>query len=163
MGADMQDVKSLISRIADTEFFSRMGCDPDSRDNVIYIRDVFRVFVEPVYSDFHGYYENLEWLPTSPYQDDPFNSFPKPPKKLVSWRIDVTKTVMQSIKVGSTVKFIAGPHDYSLAARDGACFAFRQYISESYYGVSGEWSKVIELYLSGRWPVGYSDTKLIVI
>lgn len=159
----MQDIESLIKRIATTDFFSRMGCDPDPVDGVIYIRDVLKVFIEPEDSYFQGCYKNLEWLPTSPSQDDPFNSFPKPPKELVDWRISVSKAVMQSIKGSSKDKFITGAHDFSLAARNGACFAFRQYVSESYYRAPGTWSKVVELYLSGRWPAGYSGRKLIAI
>lgn len=159
----MLDIVGLTDSIAATQFFSRMGCGSGSENNVIYVKDVFRVFVEPIDSDFHGYYKMIEWLPTSPTQDDPFNSFPKPPKDLVSLRIDVSKAVMRSIKAVSKEKLIVGAHDFSAAAANGACFAFRQYVSESYYGVSGAWSKVAHVYLSGRWPVGYSDDKLIVI
>ncbi|MFQ6572331.1 hypothetical protein [Pseudomonas sp. UM16] len=159
----MLDAEKLVDDIARARFFSRMGCAPDLNEGVIYVESVFKVFVEPEESDFHGVYKNLEWLPTTPTQEDPFNSFPKAPKDLVELRLKVSKAVMQSIKEVPKEKFIAGAHDFSVAARNAACFAFRQYVSECYYGSGSVWSRVVDLYFSGRWPVGYSKDKLIVI
>lgn len=159
----MLDIEKLIDDIARTEFFSNMGKAHDVAEGVIYIERVFRVFIEPLESDFAGGYKDLEWLPTTPTQDDPFSSFPKPPKELVDARLKVSKAVMQSVKGVARDKFVTGAHDFSLAARNAACFAFRQYVSEDYYGGGGVWSKIVELYFSGRWPVGYARDRLIVI
>lgn len=52
-----------------------MGEVADKFENVIYIESVFKVFVEPVEAEFLGAYEDLEWLPTTPTQDDPFKFF----------------------------------------------------------------------------------------
>jgi len=159
----MLDVEKLIDDIARTDFFSSMGKAPDVVEGVVYVESVFRVFIEPLESDFAGAYKDLEWLPTTPTQDDPFNSFPKPPKELADARLKVSKAVMQSVKGVAKDKFLSGAHDFSLAARNAACFAFRQYVSEVYYGGDGAWSKIVGLYFSGRWPVGYAGDKLIVI
>ncbi|WP_236235820.1 hypothetical protein [Pseudomonas faucium] len=159
----MRDVERLISDVLRASFFSKMGAAPDSASEVIFIEGVFRVFVDPVESQFLGTYQNLEWLPTTPTQEDPFHSFPKAPKDLVELRLKASKAVMQSIKYMPKEIFISGAHDFSLAARNAACFAFRQYVSECYYGSVGVWSRVVDLYFSGRWPVGYSKEKLIAI
>ncbi|MCE0975759.1 hypothetical protein [Pseudomonas putida] len=159
----MLDFEKLTDEIGRANFFSKMGGVPDKVENIIYIESVFRVFIEPVESEFLGAYENLEWLPTTPTQDDPFKSFPKPPKDLVDLRLRVSKAVMQSVKKVPKDKFLSGAHDFSLAARNAACFAFRQYVSECYYGEESAWLRIVELYFSGRWPVGYSKNKLIVI
>ncbi|WP_312352224.1 hypothetical protein [Pseudomonas sp.] len=159
----MFDVDELIYEVGRTEFFSKLGCATDLKSGVIYVESIFKVFVEPVESDFEGCYKDLEWLPTSPTQQDPFNVFPKPRKELVDSRLRVSKAVMQSIKSVPKYKFVCGSHDFSIAARNAACFAFRQYVSESYYGDKCVWSKVIDLYFSGRWPVGYSRDRIIAI
>lgn len=159
----MLDVEKLIYDIARIDFFSSMGKAPDMVEGVVYIESVFRVFVEPLESDFAGTYKDLEWLPTTPTQDDPFNSFPKPPKDLADARLRVSKAVLQSVKRGAKDKLVSGAHDFGLAARNAACFAFRQYVSEIHYGGGGAWSKIVGLYFSGRWPVGYAGGKLIVI
>jgi len=163
MKNNMLDTEKVIDGIARARFFSEMGCAPGFVEGVIYIENVHRVFVDPVESEFLGVYKDLKWLPTTPTQDDPFNSFPKSPKELVDLRIKVSKAVMQSVKYIPRDKFVSGVHDFSLAAKNAACFAFRQYMSECYYGSEGVWSKVVGLYFSGRWPVGYSKKKLIAI
>jgi len=159
----MFNVDELIDQVVRADFFSKMGQASDFKSGVIYIESVFKVFVQPDERDFEGYYKYLEWLPTSPTQEDPFRAFPKPSKELMDSRLRVSEAVMQSIKSVPKDKFVFGPHDFCIAARNAACFAFRQYVSESYYGDKGAWSKVIDLYFSGRWPVGYSKDKMIVI
>jgi hypothetical protein len=93
----------------------------------------------------------------------PLILFPKPSKDLVDLRILVNKAVMQSIKSAPNDRLISGAHDFGLAARDAACFAFRQHVSELYYEIDGAWSKITKLYLSGRWPIAHSKDKLIMI
>ncbi|WP_323600944.1 hypothetical protein [Pseudomonas putida] len=159
----MLDFQNLFDEIGRANFFSKMGEVADKVENVIYIESVFKVFVEPVEAEFLGAYEDLEWLPTTSTQDDPFKFFPKPPKDLVDLRLGVSKAVLQSVRNVPKDKFLSGAHDFSVAARNTACFAFRQYVSECYYGEDSVWLKMVELYCSGRWPVGYSKDKLIVI
>jgi len=159
----MLDVERLISDVLRASFFSKMGAVPDSTSEVIFIESVFRVFIDPVETQFSGAYKDLEWLPTTPTQEDPFHSFPKVPKDLVELRLKVSRAVMQSIKYMPKEVFISGAYGFSLTARNAACYAFRQYVSECYYGSVGVWSRVVDLYFSGRWPVGYSKEKLIAI
>jgi hypothetical protein len=75
----------------------------------------------------------------------------------------VSKAVMAATKNIDKSKFICVSHDFSLAARNGVCFAFRQYVSESYYGLGDRWAAIIKLYYSGHWPVGFFNKKIIVI
>lgn len=159
----MLDMDSFIERIANVAFFAEMGRPGDSVADVVYVENVQRVFIDPVESDFQGLYKYLEWLPTTSTQEDPFNTFPKAPKDLVDIRLRISKAVMQAIKRVPKDKFVFGAHDFSVAARNAACFAFRQYASECYYESGKVWSKIVDIYLSGRWPVGYAEGKIIVI
>lgn len=59
--------------------------------------------------------------------------------------------------------FLSGPNDFSVAARNGICFAFRQYVSECYYNLGDQWKEIVEIYYKGHWPVGFTKDKLIVI
>jgi len=89
------------------------------------VESIFKIILEPVESDFEGFYKDLEWLPTSPTQQDPFTVFRKSPKELVGSRLRVSKAVLQSIKSFPKDKFVYRSHDFSIAARNAACFAFR--------------------------------------
>ncbi|MCG8708032.1 hypothetical protein JHU04_001233 [Brenneria sp. 4F2] len=59
--------------------------------------------------------------------------------------------------------FISSPHDFSVAARNAICYAFRQLITERYFSLGGRWEKITNIYYSGHWPVGFTKEKYIVI
>lgn len=160
---DVTDIEAISNKIRSVDFFSKMGCPPDEKNGVIYIENVRKVFIESLESDFRSLYGEVEWLPSTPTQEDPFNEFPKAPKELTDARIFVSKVVLDSVRGMAKDKFVSGAHDFSLAARNAACFAFRQYISECYYQKHGIWSRIVELYYSGRWPVGYVKQVLIAV
>ncbi|MGB5955775.1 MAG: hypothetical protein WBG97_10310 [Pseudomonas sp.] len=123
---------------------------------------MFEVLIGPM-AALSEIYKDFKWLPTAPSQDDPFNSFSKPSGDLLGRRLEVTRAVMQSTRNLPKDKFVSGAHDFSLAARHAACFAFRQYVSECHYGGESAWSSIVSLYFAGRWPVAYSADKFIVI
>ncbi|KAA0995018.1 hypothetical protein FQ192_11730 [Pseudomonas sp. ANT_J12] len=157
------DIDEELIKIERGDFFSNMGTAGLTDSALIYIGDVRKVFVEPSMSEFEGYYDDVEWLPTSPTQPDPFYNLPKPPSDLVAMRMKVNKAVMAATKNLDKNKFTCAPHDFSHAARNGVCFAFRQYVSEEYYGLDDKWGTIVELYYKGHWPVGFCKGKLVVI
>ncbi|WP_223542552.1 hypothetical protein [Pseudomonas sp. BF-RE-26] len=159
----MIDIDKECKKIEGFEFFSSMGSVGSKDNDFLYIESVRKVFLEPSESEFDGCYEGVEWLPTSPAQPDPFYDIPKPPSDLVAMRMKVNKAVMAVAKTIDKNKFICTPHDFNLAARNAVCFAFRQYVSESYYGLGDRWLAIIKLYYSGRWPVGLVKDKIVVI
>lgn len=65
---------------------------------MIYIENVRKVFIESLESDFRSLYGEVEWLPSTPTQEDPFNEFPKAPKELTDARILVSKVVLDSVR-----------------------------------------------------------------
>lgn len=159
----MWDQKKLFDDIAATQFFSRMGAPSSPEAGVVYMPGVNEVFIDPEASDFHGLYEDLEWLQGTPTDEDPFHTFPKPPKELSDVRLEVSRAVLKAVKGAAREPFIVGAHDFSQAARNAACFAFRQYVSELYYESDSHWSRIVSFYLSGRWPVGHSRGVIVVI
>ncbi|WP_256578012.1 hypothetical protein [Pseudomonas sp. Irchel s3h17] len=159
----MIDIDEELIKIEKCDFFSRMGVGETEDNALIYIGGVREVFVDPSMSEFEGYYDDVEWLPTSPTQSDPFYNLKNPPSDLVAMRMKVSKAVMGAAKSIDKNKFICAPHDFSLAARSGVCFAFRQYVSEEYYALGDRWAKIVSLYYKGHWPVGFCKNKLIVI
>jgi len=159
----MPGVEKIIDDIAEASFFCAMGKVGEVAEGVIYVENVSRVFISPHDLDLPGDIEDLLWLPTSSTQDDPFNHFPAFPTELTALRLKVSKAVMQSIRQAPKSPFIAGAHDFSLAARNAACFAFRQYVTEDFFGNGAVWSEIVELYLSGRWPVGFMNGQIVVI
>jgi hypothetical protein len=159
----MIDIDEELIKIERGDFFSNMGADGLKDSALIYKGDIRKVFVEPSVFEFGRYYDDVEWLPTSPTQPDPFYNLPKPPSDLVAMRMKVNKAVMAATKNLDKNKFTCVPHDFSLAARNGVCFAFRQYVSEEYYGLGDRWAKIVDVYYKGHWPVGFCKNKLVVI
>lgn len=159
----MKSFDEILNEIEKASFFSSMGVPDIQDENVILIEGVCKVFVHPSDIDFKGYYAGTEWLPTSPTQDDPFYKKINNPKDIVDLRIKINKAIMNSIKEVSKDNFICAPHDFSLAAKNGICFAFRQYVSEHYLGLGNRWEEIVNLYYSGHWPVGYAKEKIIAI
>ncbi|WP_346398940.1 hypothetical protein [Pseudomonas syringae] len=152
-----------LKKIEESSFFSNMGELLPNEGSIICIESVRKVFVEPSKLEFQGNYEDVEWLPTSPTQEDPFYKLPKPPKELTELRIKINKAVMAATKNLKKEVFLCGPHDFSVAARNGICFAFRQYVSEHYYSLGDHWKEIVELYYKGHWPVGFTKDKLVII
>ncbi|MCG8708031.1 hypothetical protein JHU04_001232 [Brenneria sp. 4F2] len=68
----MVDINEEIKKIEAANFFSKMGANDLHGGDVILIENVRKVFIEPLDADFKGSYKKIEWLPTSPTQDDPF-------------------------------------------------------------------------------------------
>lgn len=159
----MFNLEKELKKIQETAFFKNMGVSCPSDSATIYIKDVNKVFVSPSDMDFRGRYAEVEWLPTSPTQADPFYSFSKNTQELTSLRMAMNKAVMAATKIMDKNQFVARPHDFSVAARNGACFAFRQYAAEQYYDLGDVWERIVEFYYAGHWPVGYFKNGLVII
>lgn len=159
----MINIDSELTRIKWANFFSNMGLSDIEGNSIILIENVKKVFVEPCYTDFNGYYNDIKWLPTSMTQEDPFYGEISSPKELVDGRIKMNKAVINALRTVSKDRFIFGSDDFSLAAKNAVCFAFRQYVSEKYFNLGNNWAEIIEIYYSGHWPVGYAKEKIIII
>ncbi|MEY8712551.1 hypothetical protein [Mangrovibacter phragmitis] len=159
----MIDIAEDLKKIENTIFFSRMGVSDINDDRVILIEDVRKVFIEPSDVEFKGFYKKTKWLPTSPTQEDPFYGKQSNPKDLLELRKEVNKCVMNATKDINKSSFISQPHDFSIAARNAICFAFRQSLTERYFKLGSKWEMIVDLYYLGHWPVGYAKDKIIVI
>lgn len=159
----MFDIKDHFKRIESAAFFSKMGMNDLYGDAFILIENVRKVFVEPSDIEFKGHYNSLEWLPTTPSQDDPFYKKQSYPKDLIEQRKEITKCIMNATRNINKNNFIAPPHDFSVAARGAISFAFRQYITEQYFGLGNKWENIVNIYYAGHWPVGYTKENLIII
>ncbi|MEO8533472.1 MAG: hypothetical protein ABI441_06975 [Flavobacterium sp.] len=159
----MIDISKEISKISDAEFFSKMGAYDLHKDNLILVGNVRKAFVEPSDIDFKGLYKKTEWLPTSLTQEDPFYKKQEKPKNIIELRIEISKHVMIATKEINKDLFICSPHDFSIAARNAICFAFRQLVTERYFDLGDKWKIITDLYYAGHWPIGYANDKIIVI
>ncbi|MGG5222525.1 hypothetical protein [Pseudomonas syringae pv. coryli] len=157
------NIDAELEKIEESHFFSNMGKLFSSEGSIICIENVRKVFLEPSELEFKGCYAEVEWLPISPTQDDPFYKLPKPSAELTELRVKVNKSVMAVTRNLEKDLFLCGPHDFSIAARNGICFAFRQYISECNYDLGDHWKKIVDIYYNGHWPVGFTKDKLVII
>lgn len=157
------NIDAELQRIASTPFFNNMGGAFPGADALIRIESVRKAFVEPAAADFKGRYGSVEWLPTSPTQDDPFYNMPKPSADLTALRMQVNKAVMAATRSLDPTLFVVDQHDFSNAARGGICFAFRQYVSERHHGLGDKWRQVVDIYYAGHWPIGVAAGKLVLV
>ncbi|MGY5954941.1 DUF4942 domain-containing protein [Kosakonia sp. BK9b] len=159
----MVDISEEIERMAQSRFFTSMGVNACNDENIILITDVKKAFVEPSDSDFQGLYKRTDWLPTSPAQDDPFYKKQANPQELMVLRKAINQCAMAATRNMDKSRFMTGPHDFSAAARNALCFAFRQLITERYFSLGHRWEVITHIYCAGHWPVGYAQHKIIAI
>ncbi|KAI2684100.1 hypothetical protein [Pseudomonas sp. TNT3] len=159
----MIDVDEEIIKIRKFNFFSNLGVSETKDSTLIYIGSVREAFVEPSVQAFEGLYNDVKWLPSSQCQPDPFYNLPKPSSDLVAMRMKINKAVLAATNNFDKSKFRCAPHDFSVAARNGVCFTFRQYVSEQYYGLGDHWARIAALYGKGHWPIGFCENKFFVI
>lgn len=159
----MTDFNELLEDIDRAEFFSNMGNPAIQTETVIFIADVERVFINPSDIEFKGLYMRTEWLPTSLTQKDPFYKNQPVSKELSALRIKINKAVLNATKDLPQEPFICVPHDFRQSARNGICFAFRQYVTEKYLTLGNKWEKIIQVYYAGHWPVGFTEHKIMAI
>lgn len=159
----MLDVEKEIDRISNSDFFYKMGESRGNSEGDIYVPTVGAAFVTPSDTDFVGMYNDVEWLPTAHTQDDPFYKFPEFTTELVDIRLEMNKAVMASTRGMYKRLFKSGAHDFSTTARNGICYAFRQYAAEQYFATGDHWKIIVSMYYAGRWPVGYCQHGLVLI
>ncbi len=152
-----------LKKIQEVKFFSKMGLLDIQEESLILVKNVEKAFINPSDHDFRGLYKDVEWLPTSPTQEDPFYKKKSNPEDLVAARLAINKAILNSTKNISKENFIFEKHDFWQAASGAICFAFRQYIFEKYFDLGDRWAKVVEVYYSGHWPIGYFRNGLVAI
>ncbi|MBD2800047.1 hypothetical protein ID854_06135 [Xenorhabdus sp. M] len=159
----MIDINKELEKISETNFFSKMGLADIHDGNIIVIKNVEKAFIKPSNEVFNGYYKNTEWLPISHSQEDPFYGNIQNSKQLIEIRLKISKAIMCATKALNESRLKSGAYDFNHAARNSISYAFRQYISEKYLNLGDKWEKIIKIYYSGHWPIGFYNEKIIII
>lgn len=128
----MFSVDTEIERITNCVFFEGVGKQSEASEGLIILANVGAAFVDPTDSNFTGKYNDIEWLPTAATQHDPFYLFPDFPDELVDIRLQIDNAVIAATRGMGYRLFKWGRHDFTSAARNGICYAFRQYAAEQY-------------------------------
>ncbi|HEK0788466.1 TPA: hypothetical protein ACXN3T_002890 [Proteus mirabilis] len=152
----MSFFNEIQGKISITPFFSNMGKVSVDDNKIIYFQSIQACFESSL---------NVEWLPTSPTQDDPFYIKQEYPKDLVEMRLVVSKAVIESLKAFPVPdsQFQYDAHNFKIAARNAICYAFRQYLTEKYFNYGDNWERIIQIYYQGHFPIGFYKKKLVVI
>ena len=157
----MFNITTELERIKTMELFANLGKGEDSAD-VIFIRNVEEAFINPA-QKLQPHYEQIIWLPTSIYQDDPFYSHISWNEEIFDARRKMNQILLMKFKELDEAPFIWGPHDFVYIAKSAVYFAFRQYLAEQLLRLGLQWSRFIALYYNGHWPIGYTEQKIIAI
>lgn len=152
----MSFFNEIQGKISITPFFSNMGKVSVDDNKIIYFQSIQACFESSL---------NVEWLPISPTQDDPFYIKQEYPKDLVEMRLVVSKAVIESLKAFPVPdsQFQYDAHNFKIAARNAICYAFRQYLTEKYFNYGDNWERIIQIYYQGHFPIGFYKKKLVVI
>lgn len=161
----MLDLNKEIECIESTSFFSKMGVNDIFDDFIICVENVDVAFSGLISGNdnFQKYYTAIEWLPTSVTQEDPFYPKQVMPKDLIEMRSKINKLILSKTRNMPVDLFVSSPHDFSKAAKDAVCFAFRQYLYESYFDLGNSWRRIVDIYHKGHWPIGYVKEKIVII
>jgi hypothetical protein len=160
--ASVFNVDREIERISSCAFFKEMGRQGNTSEGLIFLANVGEAFVVPTDSDSIGEYNDIEGLPITATQHDPFYMFSGFPDELVDIRLRINKAVMAATRGLDSRLFKWGRYDFTTAARNGICYAFRQYAAEQYLAAVDRWAIIISMYCAGRWPVGYWQKGLVL-
>jgi len=157
------DLNTELEKIASARFFANMGLNDTSMTGVVFINDVREAFVEPSSTESRVLLDKAKWLPTSVTGQDPFYEKRPAPQALIEFRKHINQAVTKATRSLDTSGFSCPPHDFSLAARGAICFAFRQLMTERYFGLGDQWARITALYYAGHWPIGYTKTAIVAI
>lgn len=152
----MSFFNEIQQKVSITPFFSNMGMVSIDDKKIIYFQSIQACFESSL---------SVEWLPTSPTQDDPFYIKQEYPQDLVEMRLVVSKAVIESLKAFPVPdsQFQYDVHNFKIAARNAICYAFRQYLTEKYFNYGDNWENIIQIYYQGHFPIGFYKKKLVVI
>ena len=103
---------------------------------------------------------NMEWLPVSISETDPFhgNSLHTDlERRQVEFRPvlkDMSCLCMKSLRVVADDAIRSGPHNYTKTAKDAAMYCVRMATMEILADRPGRWLQLLSLYEAGYWPCG---------
>lgn len=157
------NLNAELEKIASARFFANMGLNDISMTGVVFVNDVREAFVEPSSTESRALLAKTEWLPTSVTEQDPFHEKRPAPQALIELRKHISQAVTKATQNLDPSGFSCPPHDFSLAARGAICFAFRQLMTERYFGSGDQWARIAALYYAGHWPIGHTPKAIVAI
>ncbi|NHB59593.1 hypothetical protein G9F32_16500 [Acinetobacter sp. 194] len=159
----MFNIDEEIKRINNSIFFSNFGINDINDSSIIFVDSLYKIFIEPKEEYFNNNYTKMDWLPSSPTQDDPYYKKIKNPPELINMKKNINKLILEKTRNIDTSLFKCQQHDFSIVAKNALSFSFRQLVVEEYFCLGNNWRKVVNLYYAGHWPFGYYKDKLFII
>lgn len=146
----------LLQRIAQTPFFSRMG-QPLPAQEGVYAVGSLAAALQAIDND------GFAWMPNALEDPDPFHGPLPRPAALMELRRQVNQALMRTLSAQTHASLRLPPHDFHLAARDAAMYAYRQSLTEEHLGLPPRWQEVVDLYSCGHWPLAHAPGRLLVV
>ncbi|CZF86826.1 hypothetical protein [Grimontia marina] len=163
--------EELITKIDNTSWFTKSGSYCSSGNNIgiqnlrAWDNSTFEDSLSP---ELKKIASSMDWLPSSRDQKDPFHG-QELTKRVAAIEGGKTK-VMAAYKAASKKlsgydksKFVSGPHDYSIAAKNAALYCVRMAAMECLSDSQGIWVEVFKVYSQGFWPCGVLPDKKLVV
>ena len=111
---------------------------------------------------------NLQWLPTSRDQEDPYpfvvaDEYKSEAKDfaLKSYRLAL-KSLRASIESKKHL-LVFGPHDFTEAFKSAALYCVVRASKEQVSGEREKWTEIFEHFKNGKWPCGLNENGELVI
>gem|GEM_PF-648754 len=164
--------EELETKIQTTRWFEHLG-EPLMTEGIVQISTL-----APWANIFTGNQElervadEMEWLPSSIYQDDPIHG-PSMEKRFTQQGtkdeharriLEIYKRALASLRGSDGHSALrVGPHDFTEAARGAALFASRSALREILLSECGFWCSVMNFYWQGHWPCGVLPNGILVV
>ena len=80
-----------MDKIAQADFFSKIGVKEFLGADIILLKDVEQAFVNPTQNAFAGMYKAVKWLPSALTDTDPFYKNIQIPENLLPYRKEIVQ------------------------------------------------------------------------
>lgn len=152
-----------MDKIAQADFFSKIGVKEFLGADIILLKDVEQAFVNPTQNAFAGMYKAVKWLPSALTDTDPFYKNIQIPENLLPYRKEIVQLFLKKHRNLNKKMFLFGAYDFTEVAKKAITFAFRQYLVEKQLTLGLYWENIVNVYYSGHWPIGYYKEKIFAI
>ena len=170
---DASTLDALTSRIAAADWFSRLGAYRATEGRLA-LRDLSAwdgtSFTPDTDPSAQAIAQDMDWLPTSREQPDPFDTAGLPARDArvdqaaCAQVLEVCRITLKSLRQSTARGGLrSGPNDFTVAAEGAALYCARKAAIEIVLGEPGPWTGLLDLYLAGHWPCGLMPSGDVVV
>lgn len=166
------NINEMISEIKKAKWFSEVGSYPGGggkrpiRSLAAWDSNVFAEGIDAHHAEIAA---QMDWLPTTRDQSDPFhgeslrNELQEAGPEAKAKVMEAYKQAMKSLGTVEASKLASGQNNFSEAATGAALYCSRMAAMEVVTGKPAIWCDLFEVYCAGYWPCGILPSGDVVV